>query len=201
MRRTLEICVLFAVALACASCGGSQQPAENSQSNSQAAPAPQVPENIQKAAENDLGSEAEVIVYGDLAKNGKTQAFVVNRLKVMPKTATPGILISRASIVEDDAGKWKEIFRCDEHLENQKGYLGRTPLAAVPFWRIQYEQDPQKGLQLYFTPLNQPVGGYIETLGIRWNPKVDRYETMDASYQHFLTEQPTLEIPQLPSHL
>lgn len=201
MRRTLEICVLFAVALACASCGGSQQPAENSQPNSQAAPAPQVPENIQKAAENDLGSEAEVLVYGDLAKNGKTQAFVVNRLKVMPKTATPGILISRASIIEDDAGKWKEIFRCDEHLENQKGYLGRTPLAAVPSWRIQYEQDPQKGLQLYFTPLNQPVGGYIETLGIRWNPKVDRYETMDAGYQHFLTEQPTLEIPQLPSHL
>lgn len=201
MRRTLEICVLFAVALACASCGGSQQPAENSQPNSQAAPAPQAPENIQKAAENDLGSEAEVLVYGDLAKNGKTQAFVVNRLKVMPKTATPGILISRASIIENDHGKWKEIFRCDEHLENQKGYLARTPLAAVPSWRIQYEQDPQKGLQLYFTPLNQPAGGYIETLGIRWNPKVDRYETMDASYQHFLTEQPTLEIPQLPSHL
>jgi hypothetical protein len=199
MKPTIGICALLAMTVMGVSCGSSQR-APNSET-APAAAAPQVPDNIQKAAANDLGSEAEVIVFGDLAKSGKTQVLVVNRLRVMPKTATPGILISRASVIENDEGKWKEIFRCDEHLENEKGYLGRTPLAAVPSWRLQYEQDPQKGLEIYFTPLNQPAGGYIETLGIRWNPKVQRYETMDASYEHFLTEQPTLEIPRLPDHL
>jgi len=197
MIRTLEICVLLAAALGCVSCGSSQPEAKSEAA--QAAPAaPQVPNDIQKAAENDLGSEAEVLVWGDLAKTGKIQALVINRLKVMPKTVAPGILISRASVIENDNGKWKEIFRCDEHLENQKGYLGRQPIAPVGSWRLQYEQDPQKGLQMYFTPLNQPAGGYIQTLGVRWNPDVKRYETMDASYEHFLTEQPTLEIPTLP---
>lgn len=197
MRRTVEICVLLTVALTCISCDSSQPEAKSGAA--QAAPAaPQVPDNVQKAAENDLGSEAEVLVWGDLAKTGKTQALVVNRLKVTPKTAAPGILVSRLSVIEDDGGKWKEIFRCDEHLENQKGYLGRQPIASVPSWRLQYEQDPQKGLQMYFTPLNQPAGGYIQTLGVRWNPEVKRYETMDSSYEHFLMEQPTLEIPTLP---
>jgi len=196
----MEICVLLAVALACVSCGGGSQSSANNENAAQPA-APQVPDNIQKAANSDLGSEAEVIVFGDLAKNGKTQALVVNRLKVTPKTAVPGLLVSRATIIENDNGRWREIFRCDEHLQNQKGYLARTPLGAVGSWRLQYEQNPQKGLEMYFTPLNQPPGGYIQTLGVLWNPKVQRYETMDSSYQHFLMEQPTLEIPELPNHL
>lgn len=200
MKRTIEICVLLAVGLACVSCGGGSQSSANNESAAQPA-APQVPDNIQKAANSDLGSEAEVIVFGDLAKNGKTQALVVNRLKVTPKTAVPGLLVSRASIIENDNGRWNEVFRCDEHLQNQKGYLARTPLSEVGSWRLQYEQNPQKGLEMYFTPLNQPAGGYIETLGVLWNPKVQRYETMDSSYQHFLMEQPTLEIPELPNHL
>ncbi len=200
MKRTIEICVLLAVALACVSCGGGSQSSANNESVAQPA-APQVPDNIQKAANSDLGSEAEVIVFGDLAKNGKTQVLVVNRLKVTPKTAVPGLLVSRASIIENDRGRWNEVFRCDEHLQNQKGYLARTPLSAVGSWRLQYEQNPQKGLEMYFTPLNQPAGGYIQTLGVLWNPKVQRYETMDSSYQHFLMEQPTLEIPELPNHL
>jgi hypothetical protein len=186
------------MAITCASCGSSQPPANT---ETAAPAAPQAPANIQKAAENDLGSESDVIVWGDLAKNGKTQALVVNKLKVMPKTATPGLLISRASVIEDDDGKWKEIFRCDEHLENQKGYLGRQPIAEVGTWRLQYEQDPKKGLQMYFTPLNQPAGGYIQTLGVRWNPEAKRYQTMDQSYEHFLSEQPTLEIPTLPERM
>ena len=200
MKRILEICVVLAVGFACTSCGRSAPGAKNLTGSTKAAPPP-VPDTIHKAATNDLGSEAEVIVYGDLAKNGKTEVLVVNRLKVRPKTAVPGILVSRASIIENDDGRWKEIFRCDEHLQNQKGYLGRTPLAEVGAWRLQYEQDPQKGLQMYFTPLSQPAGGYIETLGVRWNPAVKRYETMDSSYEHFLTEQPTLEIPQMPGRM
>jgi hypothetical protein len=195
MKRILETCVLLALAIACSSCGSST-PTAKQEAAKPAAPA--VPDTIQKAAESDLGSEAEVLVYGDLAKNGKTQALVVNRLKVAPQTAVPGILVSRVSIIEKDDGRWREIFRCDEHLKNERGYLARNPLADVGSWRLQYEQNPTKGLALYFTPLSKPAGGYIQTLGVLWNPEVKRYETLDAGYKHFLTEQPTLEIPQSP---
>jgi hypothetical protein len=200
MKRRAEICIAIGIALACMSCGNSGN-APKEDTTVQAPVAPEAPKDIQAAATNDLGSEAEVIVWGDLAKNGKTEALVVNRLKVRPPTAVPGILVTRASIIEHDDGRWKEVFRCDEHLQNQKGYLGRTPLAAVPAWRLQYEQSPDKGLELYFTPLNKPAGGYIETLGLRWNPASKRYQTLDSSYQHFLTETPQLEIPQVPGRL
>ena len=188
------------MATASVSCGNSGS-SPKQQAVAQKPAAPETPNYIQAAATNDLGSEAEVLVYGDLAKNGRTQALVVNRLKVRPPTAVPGILVSRVSIIEKDDGHWKEIFRCDQHLQNQKGYLARNPLADVGSWRLQYEENPKKGLELYFTPLSKPAGGDIETLGVLWNPAVNRYETMDPNYQQFLTEQPTLEIPQSPGHL
>ena len=50
-------------------------------------------------------------------------------------------------------------------------------------------------LVMYFTPLDKPAGGYIQTIGIRWNPKVKRYESLDRTYEQFLGESPTLEIP------
>lgn len=162
-----------------------------------AAPAaPQVPADIQDAANHALGSDAEVLASGDLAKNGHTQALVVNRLKATPQGTVPGTLVSRVSIIERDDGKWKEIFRCDEHLKNTNGFLGGTPLAGVSSWRLQFEQHDDKGLVLYFTPLEKPTGGYVQTLGIRWNPQVKRYQSLDRNYDHFLTELPALETPQ-----
>ena len=50
-------------------------------------------------------------------------------------------------------GNGRNCCECDEHLKNQKGYLGLTPLDSITGWRLQYEQNPEKGLQLYFTPL------------------------------------------------
>jgi hypothetical protein len=200
MKRTVEICAALAMAMACFSCGNSGS-SPKQEAVAQKPAEPEVPNYVQSAAANDLGSEAEVLVYGDLAKNGRMQALVVNRLKVRPPTAVPGILVSRVSIIEKGDGHWKEIFRCDQHLQNQKGYLARNLLAAVGSWRLQYEQNPKKGLELYFTPLNKPAGGDIETLGVLWNPAVNRYETMDPGYQQFLMEQPTLEIPQSPGRL
>jgi hypothetical protein len=157
--------------------------------------APAIPPDIQKVAENALGSEAEVLVYGDLALTGKQQILVISRLKKTPEGKTPGTLLSRAAIVEDSGREWKQIFLCDEHLKNTKGFLGATPLAPVPAWRLQYEQHDDKGLVMYFTPLDKPAGGYIQTIGIRWNPKVKRYESLDRTYEQFLGESPTLEIP------
>ena len=194
MKRILPIAAALLVALACFSCGDQTTPTANEPSESP--PALQIPADIQAAAESDLGSEAEVVLYGDLAKNGKTQALVVNRLKTTPQGAVPGVLVSRLTIIEKDDAHWKEVLRCDEHLRNPNGFLAGNPFADVPSWRLQYERNPEKGLELYFTPLAQPAGGYVQTLGIRWNPQVKRYESLDRNFEHFLGELPSLDIPQ-----
>lgn len=192
--------MVWLAALAClafefAGCGSSNQQAANS--GAVAAPAaPAIPSDIQAAAEASLGSETDVLLYGDLAKNGKTEALAVNQLKVTPEGVTPGTLVTRASLIEKDDGTWKEIFHCDEHLKNPKGYLGGIPLAPVNSWRLQYEQDATKGLVMYFTPLAKPQGGYVQTIGVRWNPKVQRYQSLDSKFDQFLNEVETLETPQ-----
>jgi hypothetical protein len=152
-----------------------------------------IPPEILKVAQSVLGSEAEVLTSGDLVRTGQAQALVVNRLKKTPQGVVPGILITRAAIVASEGGKWAEVFRCDEHLKNTKGFLSGTPVAPVTGWRLQYEQSPEKGLILFFSPLQQPAGGYIQTISVRWNPKVKRYQSLDRSYQQFLGEVPTLE--------
>lgn len=159
--------------------------------------APAIPPDIQKVAENALGSEAEVLVFGDLALTGKQQILVINRLKRTPETKVAGILLSRAAIVEDDGGEWKQIFLCDEHLKNAKGFLGGAPLSPVPGWHLQFEQQDDKGLVMYFTPLDKPAGGYVQTTGVRWNPKMKRYESLDRNYENFLGETPTVEMPEV----
>jgi hypothetical protein len=194
MRRTPPIAAALLVAFACFSC--SDQTPPTATETSEAPAAPQIPADILAAAQSDLGSEAEVVLYGDLAKTGKTQALVVNRLKTTPQGTVPGVLVSRVTIIERDDARWKEVLRCDEHLRNPNGFLGGNPLAEVPSWRLQYERNPEKGLELYFTPLAQPAGGYVQTLGIRWNPSMKRYESLDRNFEHFLGELPSLDIPQ-----
>src|SRR5256884_8697940 len=109
--------------------------------------APAVPDDIQSAAESLLGRETQVLLFGDLAKNGRQEFLAAN---VVPKTPTnnlPGTIVTRAVVVEKDEGKWSELLRCDEHLKNQKGILGMTPLAAVTGWRLQYEKrDRESGV-------------------------------------------------------
>ncbi|MGH9746883.1 MAG: hypothetical protein ACRD59_12340 [Candidatus Acidiferrales bacterium] len=161
---------------------------------------PATPPDIQAAAQAALGSETEVLAFGDLSKNGKQGVFAVNRLKSTPQGVMPGTLVSRAVVLENDDGKWKEVFRCDEHLQNPKGYLGGTPIAPVPAWRIQFEQHDDKGLAMYFTPLAKPVGGYIATTGVRWNPELKLYESLDRTYEHFLGETRNLESPEMQVH-
>jgi len=154
---------------------------------------PAVPEEIQSAAESLLGRETQVLVFGDLAKNGKKQFLAAN---VVPKTPTnnlPGTIVTRAVVVENNDGKWSEVLRCDEHLKNEKGFLGLTPLSEVTGWRIQYEQSEDKGLQLYFTPLKGVTDSHVLPIGVRWNPKTQRYQSLDRTYEHFLLESPTIE--------
>jgi hypothetical protein len=154
---------------------------------------PAVSEDIQLAAKTLLGSESQVLAFGDLAKNGKQEFLVAN---VVPKTPTnnlPGTIVTRVVVAENTDGKWAEVLRCDEHLKNQKGFLGLTPLVPVTGWRLQYEQNAEKGLQLYFTPLKGAIDTHVLPIGVRWNPATKRYQSLDRTYEHFLLESPSIQ--------
>src|SRR5881396_630665 len=144
---------------------------------------PVVPEEIQSASQSLLGSESQVLVFGDLAKNGKQEFLAAN---VVPKTPTnnlPGTIVTRVVVAENTDGQWAEVLRCDEHLKNQKGFLGLTPLAPVTGWRLQYEQNVRIGyafqrreieLQTLFTPLKGITDSHVLPIGVRWNPQTKR---------------------------
>jgi hypothetical protein len=154
---------------------------------------PAVPEDVQLAAKALLGSESQVLAFGDLAKNGKQEFLAAD---VVPKTPTnnlPGTIVTRAVVAENTDGQWAEVLRCDEHLKNQKGFLGLTPLVPVTGWRLQYEQNEGKGLQLYFTPLKGAIDTHVLPIGVRWNPATKRYQSLDRTYEHFLLESPSMQ--------
>jgi hypothetical protein len=187
LRITVVLCAL-ALAAACSS-EPPAKPPEAAQKPAELA----VPPELQAAAAAVLGGEAEVVLFGDLAKTGQQQLFAINRFKKPPANTVPGTLMMRAAILAKDGEKWLELLHVDEHLKNTNGYLAATPVAPVTGWRVQYEQDAVKGLELYFTPLQQPAGGTSQTIGVRWNPKVKRYQSLDRNYQNFLGETPALE--------
>src|SRR5271167_336423 len=210
MKKFILCAMLGVAALGAWSCGSSSTaPAAGSNAGdkasgtSAATPAatgaptkPAVPDEIQKAAETALGSETEVLLYGDLAKNGTRQILAVNRIKATPQVTMPGTVITRGVILENIGGTWKEILRCDEHLENPKGFLGNIPLAPVNGWRLQFEQDNAKGLLLYFTPAADPKASRALPVEVRWNTKAKRYQSLDRNFENFLYELPALETPE-----
>ncbi len=154
---------------------------------------PAVPDDIQAAAQNLLGKETQVLVFGDLAKTGKQQFLAANVVPKTPKNDIPGTIVTRAVIAEEADGKWSELLRCDEYLKNAKGYLALTPLSAVAGWKVQYEQDPVKGIQLYFTPVKIGADQHVKPIGIAWNPATKRYQSLDLTYEHFLMEKSSLD--------
>ncbi len=181
--------LFFAIVLGGCSAGGSK-PATQTETKPRE---PAVPEEIQLAAQSLLGSESQVLAFGDLAKNGKQEFLAAN---VVPKTPTnnlPGTIVTRVVVAENSDGKWAEVLRCDEHLKNQKGFLGLTPLAQVTGWRLQYEQSNEKGLQLYFTPLKGTSDSHVLPVGVRWNPQTKRYQSLDRTYEHFLLESASMQ--------
>ncbi|MBI3663432.1 MAG: hypothetical protein HY234_10335 [Acidobacteria bacterium] len=189
----IVMCVL-ALGVGCAS-----EPPAKPPETAQKPAEPAVPPELQAAATAVLGGDAEVIAHGDLAKTGNQQVLVINRIKKTPANIVPGILLTRAAILSQQGGKWTELLHVDEHLKNTNGFLAATPVAPVTGWRLQFEQHADKGLLLYFTPLAQPAGGTLQTIGVRWNAKVKRYQTLDRTYEHFLGETPALE--KINSHL
>jgi len=153
---------------------------------------PAIPEEMDSAAKAVLGREAQVLAYGDLAKTGKPQVLAANVVPRTPQNTIPGTVVTRAVVLEQDDGKWTEILRADEHLKNTSGFLALTPLGSISGWRLQWEQDQTKGLQLYFTPVKGEIDSHPAPVGVRWNPQTKRYQSMDRSYEHFLLESASL---------
>jgi hypothetical protein len=193
--QNISTVALTAMAFAISGVGcGMEAPKPSSERAAQAKPAaPAIPEDIQDAAQHLLGSDAQVLLFGDLAKNGKRQFLAANVVPKTPKNNMPGTVVTRAVVAQDDDGKWTELLRVDEHLKNPKGYLGLTPLDSINGWRLQYEQNPEKGLQLYFTALKVNGDTHVLPIGVRWNPATNRYQSLDASYEHFLKESTSLQ--------
>jgi len=158
-----------------------------------------------------LGNQAEVVALGDLARNGKEQLLIMNRLPLTSSSPsspqpnrTPEIYITRAAILEKDGEKWTEVLHSDEHLKNPSGYLVRGQATA---WKFEYDLDRQRGLELRFTSAHRydvgdgHTGPMVEaeippTFVVRWNDKVNRYQSFDSSQARFLSEVPVLETPQ-----
>lgn len=153
---------------------------------------PAIPDEMQEAAKTILGREAQVLVYGDLAKTGKPEILAANVVPKTPQNQIPGTVVTRAVVLEKDDGKWAEILRADEHLKNAKGFLALSPRDSISGWRLQWEQNAEKGLQLYFTPVKGNSDPHVLPIGVRWNPETKRYQSMDRSYEHFLLESPSL---------
>ena len=181
---------LLAAALMLVGAACSESPSTGSAAEKAKAPAA-VPADYQKAATRALGEESEVLLSGDLAHNKHIQLLIVNRLPKMPKNVVPGLLVTRAAILEKDGGDWHEIFLADEQLKNSDGFLAGTPPAPVTAWRLSYEQQPT-GLAMYFTPLAQTSTERNETIEVRWNPAKKRYQSLDRDFKHFLSEAPSL---------
>jgi hypothetical protein len=174
--------------------GCSDEPAAKPTAEEPAKPAaPAVPEAMQDAAASLLGKETQVLVFGDLAKTGEQQFLAANVVPKTPKNDIPGIIVTRAVLAEETDGKWSELLRCDEYLKNAKGYLALTPLTPVSGWKVQWDQDPVKGIQLYFTAIKGSADKHVLPIGIAWNPATKRYQSLDLTYEHFLMEKPSLD--------
>jgi hypothetical protein len=185
--------VAVAVTLALVGCGS--EPSKPAAEAEQKPAAPAVPQDVQDAADSLLGSGTQVLLFGDLAKTGAEQLLAANVVPNTPKSTVAGTVVTRAVVAEKVEGNWIELLRADEYLKDQKGYLAMTPLQAVTGWKLQYEQSPQTGLSLYFTPVKQGDSGKTLPIAVRWNPAQKRYQSMDMSYQHFLNESPSLASP------
>jgi hypothetical protein len=172
-----------------AGCGSSTQPS----AQTAAKPAePAVPDDVQAAADAFLGKETTVLTFGDLAKTGTRQMLVANVVPKTPKNNLPGTIVTRAVLAEETDGNWHELVRCDEHLKNEKGYLGGSPIESVAGWRVQFEKSDVEGFHLYLTPVKGNDDPHVLPLAVRWNPAVKRYQTLDRNYEHFLSEAPSL---------
>lgn len=158
---------------------------------------PGISPEIQALATRLLGSGAEVLAAGNLARNGPRQALLVNRLANSPQGLASRVLFTRAAVLEQEGSNWNEVLRCDEYLKNPKGFLDGTPRVPIATWQLQFSSPAPDGRigQLTFTPLPTQGDSRFPSIAVRWNPKAGRYQSFDAATEQFLGEMEMLEIP------
>jgi len=162
-------------------------------------------EEAQRIADAALGKQAEILDRGDLAQNGREQLLVINRYGAGSKSQSAA-LVTRAVVLERNERRWREIFRCDEHLKNPYGYLVAGRAGG---WELGVGRDSNGALEMLLTPLNRLDAGDIHTderhsvtnstFVVRWNTKLSRYQAYDGSQKRYLNEATALETPE--SHL
>lgn len=182
---------------------GCQAPETPAQIEAAPQPAePAVPPEIAAVASAALGRGAEVVAFGDLAHNGRQQVLVANRAggaDPIAKGAKSGVRFTRAAVFEQAGTKWSEVLRCDEHLKNPNGYLGGIPMEPVAGWRLEFgKQSGDQERELLFTPLRDSGAASMSTVSVRWNPAVNRYQSVDSESGRFFAEVPSLETPVSP---
>jgi hypothetical protein len=184
-----------AFAIAC----GSTAPNPAAPSAAQTPPAaPSVPDEFAAVARGAFGSEGEALAWGDLSLSGGQQVLVVSRLHGTQGAQGDELFFTRLTVAENVGGSWTQVLLCDEHLKNEKGYLGGAPGDIVSRWKLSYVKDPVKGLILSITPMGQGSDALGRTIHVRWNPKVKRYQSLDGSSEHFMNENSSLDIVSRP---
>jgi hypothetical protein len=156
-------------------------------------------DEAQRIADAALGKQAEILDRGDLARNGQEQLLVINRYSAGPKNE-PAARITRAVVLEKSDGKWREIFRCDEHLKNPYGYLAAAA-TTVTGWDLGVGRDSGGMFEMDFTPAADLHTGERKELKrptfiVRWNTKANRYQAYDRSQKRYLKETTALEMPE-----
>jgi len=189
-RKSLAFAFAAAAILTGVGCGSDspQPPAETAAKTAE----PAIPEDVQSAASKFLGKETTVLAFGDLAKTGNRQLLAANLVPKTPKDTVAGTIATRIVLAEESEGSWHELVRCDEHLKNEKGYLGGSPIESVSGWKVQFEKNDTLGLTLYLIPIKGTLDPHVLPLAIRWNSAVKRYQTLDRNYEHFLSEAASL---------
>lgn len=160
---------------------------------------PAVPADIAAVATAALGSNAKVLLFGNLAQNGRRQVLAANGTGATSKA--DALQITRAAVLEQAGTKWVEVLRCDEYLKNPAGYLAGTPRQPVTSWRLEFGGKSKDHSQdLMFTPLaiSGAAQAPMPTVSVRWNSSARRYQSMDPKSGHFLEEASLLETPVSP---
>jgi len=207
--RTVAGMLSWIMALSLAGCQTAQQQVAPAVDKA-AAESATVVDEAREAADASLGKQSEILAQGNLARNGREQVLVVNRLSAGAQANSGGkspatIFVTRAAVLEKNDGKWSQVLLCDEHLKNPNGYLGGSPAARVTGWRLEYNQDTRNGLEMKFSPADifdavnvqtgERVGPKNATFDVRWNKDAKRYQSFDQSHERYLSEVPSLETP------
>ncbi|MGB7282436.1 MAG: hypothetical protein WBE13_09260, partial [Candidatus Acidiferrum sp.] len=94
-RILLGVATVSLVFVALAFSGCDEEPPPKPAAEAPAKPAaPAVPDEIQAAAQNLLGKETQVLVFGDLAKTGRQQFLAANVVPKNPKNPIPGTIVT-----------------------------------------------------------------------------------------------------------